>query len=377
VDEEPPLVTLFLCGDVMTGRGVDQVLPHPGDPTLHEPSAASALDYVELAESRTAPIPRPVDTAYVWGDALAESARVAPDVRVVNLETAVTTSDAHWPTKGIHYRMHPGNVPCLTAARIDCCVLANNHVLDWGYAGLRETLDALRGASIKTAGAGADVAEAAAPAVMEIADKGRVAVFAFGSGTSGIPREWAAAPDRPGVNLLPDLSDATVRAIAHRVGPVKRPGTVVVASVHWGSNWGYHVPRSERAFARRLIDEAGVDLVHGHSSHHPKGIEVYRDRLILYGCGDFLNDYEGIEGYEEFRGDLGLMYFPAVDPGTGRLVRLAMTPTRVRRFRVTRASSDEAQWLRDVLSREGRRFGTRARLNADGTLALEWTPARR
>ena len=46
-----------------------------------------------------------------------------------------------------------------------------------------------------------------------------------------------------------------------------------------------------------LIEEAGVPVVHGHSSHHPKAIEVYEGRLILYGCGDFLNDYEGIAGY--------------------------------------------------------------------------------
>ena len=75
----------------------------------------------------------------------------------------------------------------------------------------------------------------------------------------------------------------------------------MVASVHWGSNWGYDIPREQTVFAHRLIDEAGVDIIHGHSSHHVRAIEVYKDRLILYGCGDFLNDYEGISGYEEFR----------------------------------------------------------------------------
>jgi poly-gamma-glutamate synthesis protein (capsule biosynthesis protein) len=137
-------MTLFLCGDVMTGRGIDQVLPHPGDPVLHEGYATSALDYVALAERANGPIPRPAEFAYVWGDALAEWARIAPDLRIINLETAVTTRDDWQRGKGIHYRMHPANVPCLTAAAIDCCVLANNHVLDWGYAGLAETLQTLR-----------------------------------------------------------------------------------------------------------------------------------------------------------------------------------------------------------------------------------------
>jgi poly-gamma-glutamate capsule biosynthesis protein CapA/YwtB (metallophosphatase superfamily) len=365
------VITLFLGGDVMTGRGVDQVLPHPGDPRLHESYMTSAVGYVELAESRTGPIPRPVDFGYVWGDALAELARVGPDVRIVNLETAVTTSDDHWPDKEVHYRMHPANIGCLGAAGIDCCALANNHVLDWGYAGLRETLETLRPAGIKTAGAGRDAEEAAAPAMMEIEGKGRVAVWAFGSESSGIPREWGATRDRPGLNLLRDLSGDTVEEIGRRVSRVKRPGTIVVASLHWGSNWGYRVPVPHRAFAHRLIEDAGVDVVHGHSSHHPRPIEVHRDRPILYGCGDLLTDYEGIGGYEPFRGELGLLYFPSLDAATGRLVRFAMTPTRLERFRLTRASREEGRWLTETLNREGRPFGARTRLHDDGTLTLE------
>src|SRR5579872_3924197 len=117
-----PATTLFLCGDVMTGRGVDQVLPHPSDPTLHEPYVASALEYVEMAEKAHGPIPRPVSFSYIWGDAAAELERLAPAARIVNLETSITTSEDYDP-KGINYRMHPANTPCLAAAKIDCCVL--------------------------------------------------------------------------------------------------------------------------------------------------------------------------------------------------------------------------------------------------------------
>lgn len=354
----------------MTGRGVDQILPHPGDPRIHESFLDSALHYVELAERANGPIAKSVDLSYVWGDALAELARVAPDVRIVNLETAVTTSDDAWPGKGVHYRMHPANVGCLTAAGIDCCALANNHVLDWGYPGLEETLATLCDAGLRTAGAGADAMEAGAPAVIEVAGKGQVAVFSFGSETSGMPRRWAAGPETPGVNLLRDLSDGTVRDLARRIRTVKRPGTVVVVSVHWGENWGRRVPGVQQRFARALVDEAGVDVVHGHSSHHPKAIEVYRDRLILYGCGDFLDDYEGIGGHEAFRGELRLMYFPVLDVLTGALVHLRMTPTRVRRLRVIRASAAEGRWLCDLLDRESAPFGSRVGLDADGTLAL-------
>ncbi len=77
----PATVRLFLCGDVMLGRGIDQILPHPADPRLYEPHVVSALTYVELAERVNGAIPRPVDFSYVWGDAIAELERLRPDAR--------------------------------------------------------------------------------------------------------------------------------------------------------------------------------------------------------------------------------------------------------------------------------------------------------
>ncbi|HTO50420.1 MAG TPA: CapA family protein [Burkholderiales bacterium] len=363
--------TLFLCGDVMTGRGIDQILLHPSEPHLYEPYVRSALGYVEIAEQATGRIERPAEFAYVWGDALAELERVRPDARIINLETAVTTAEDPWPGKGINYRMNPANVRCLLAAKIDCCVLANNHVLDWGHRGLAETLDTLRGAGLRTAGAGRNQAEAASPAAIDLPGNGRVLVFGFAMESSGVPPEWAAGEARAGVNFLSDLSGRTVQRIAAEVGAAKRAGDIVVLSIHWGGNWGYAVRSAERGFAHALID-AGVDVVHGHSSHHPRGIEVYRDRPILYGCGDFLNDYEGIRGHESFRPDLALMYLPVVDAGTGRLVRLTLTPMQIRHFRANRARREDARWLAELLSREGRALATRVDLQPDGTLALRW-----
>lgn len=363
-------VTLFLAGDVMTGRAIDQVLPHPSDPRLQEPYMRSSLGYLQLAEAAHGPIPKPAGLTYIWGDALAEWARRRPDLRIVNLETSITTSE-QWAPKGINYRMHPKNAGCLTAAGIDCCVLANNHILDFGPAGLTETLETLERLTIQTAGAGRNLREARAPAVFDLPGGGRVLIFAFGTTSSGIPPDWAATETRPGVDLLPDLSAATVRAIAARIHARRRPGDIAVASIHWGGNWGYRIPREHREFARRLIDDAGVDVVHGHSSHHPKGVEVYRDRPILYGCGDFLNDYEGIEGYEEFRSHLVLMYFLTLDPDS-RLAGFEMTPLRIRRFRLERVSRDEAAWLRDMFNREGKPLNTAVSLNPDLSLTLRW-----
>jgi poly-gamma-glutamate synthesis protein (capsule biosynthesis protein) len=362
-------ITLFLCGDVMTGRGIDQVLPHPSEPRLCESYVKSAVDYVRLAESVNGPIPKPVDFAYIWGDALAELERMAPDLRIINLETSVTTSDVCAP-KGINYRMHPRNVPCLTAAGIDCCVLANNHVLDWGTAGLVETLETLEAVELPTVGAGRTLRQARAPAILDVAGGSRVIVFSYGAVSSGVPRQWAASELDPGVNVLEDLSERTASEIAGDVRQVKRPGDVVVVSIHWGGNWGYEIPRKHRKFAHALIDAGGADLVHGHSSHHPRPIEVYKEKLILYGCGDFLNDYEGIGGYEEFRDDLVLMYFPRLAPATGKLMSLDMTPLQIRKFRLNRATAEDARWLRDTLDRKSAKFGVQVTLKKDGTLAL-------
>ena len=164
-------ITLFLCGDVMTGRGVDQALPHPSDPILYEPHIKNAIAYVRLVEQTNGPIPTPLAFSYIWGDALAELERVAADVRIINLETSITRSGEYWKGKGIHYRMVPENIACITAAKIDCCALANNHVLDWGYAGLQDTLTALAKAGVKSPGAGRNRKEAEAPGVLEIAGK--------------------------------------------------------------------------------------------------------------------------------------------------------------------------------------------------------------
>ncbi len=374
---ETGVTRLFICGDVMTGRGIDQVMPEPCNPRLYESYVKTATRYVDLAEDVNGPIERPVAPEYIWGDALAAFERHRPDTRIVNLETSITRSDDAWPGKGIHYRMNPVNVSCLTAGGIDCCVLANNHVLDWGYPGLTDTLATLRRVGIAAVGAGEDLRQARRPAILQLSGGGRVIVYARGAGSSGIPPDWAATRDTPGINRLENLNDVAVRQVAEDLRPWRRPGDLVIVSIHWGGNWGYRVPSRQIQFAHGLIDEADVHIVHGHSSHHAKGIEVHHGRLILYGCGDFITDYEGIGGHERFRGDLSLMYFVDIDR-TGNLVRLIIEPMQMRRFQVRRAPAGDASWLAEVLSREGERFGTRVERRDGDVLALRWTtPARR
>ena len=233
-----------------------------------------------------------------------------------------------------------------------------------------QTLAALERLKIKAVGAGRNATEAAAPAALDLASKARILVFSFGAVTSGIPRSWAATPDYPGVNLLTRLSKADALRAAEHILSVERPGDLAVVSLHWGSNWGYKIPAEQQLFARTLIDSANVSIVHGHSSHHAKAIEVYHKRLILYGCGDFLNDYEGIRRYEEYRGDLALMYFADIEPATGNLAALEIIPLQIRNFQLNRPSSQDVEWMQQTLRRECLRFGTGIVLNPGGRLVL-------
>ncbi len=344
----------------MLGRGIDQILQHPSSPELSEPFVRDARDYVALAEATSGPIPHGVAPEYVWGELLGSIAEKAPSARIVNLETSITTASAPDDRKSVHYRMNPANAECVSAARIDACVLANNHVLDYGERGLVETLDVLGRVRVASAGAGRSLEEARRPAIVDAGGR-RVLVFGLADDSAGVLREWAAGPRTPGVELLADLSDETADAVAERVRSHRRPGDMVVVSIHWGSNWGYQVPRAHERFARALIDR-GADLVHGHSSHHARPMEIYSGRLILYGCGDLINDYEGIDTRRAFRSELVAAYFPELDD-EGRLIECVVEPFRLRKLRLERATTNDTRWLRDTLER----ISTRLPISLEGS----------
>ncbi|MFF0435289.1 CapA family protein [Streptomyces sp. NPDC004327] len=359
------LTGLFLCGDVMLGRGIDQILPRPVDPVLTERYVRDARDYVALAEAVSGPVPRPVAPGYPWGEALGLIDAARPDARVVNLETTVTRGGAPFPGKAVHYRMAPDNLAALSAVRPDVVVLANNHTLDYGRRGLDDTLDALAAAGLRTAGAGRDAEEARRPAVVPLPGGRRLLVHALGLASSGVPRDWAATARRGGVHFGAGPHGEAATRLTARLRADRRPGDLVVVSVHWGPNWGYAPDRTEVSFAHALVD-AGADIVHGHSSHHPRPLEAYRGRLVLHGCGDLVNDYEGISGQERYRDDLRLLYFVSVHEEDGALAEVRLVPLRSRRLRLERAPERDLRWLHDVLGRISHPYGMRID-PADGT----------
>jgi poly-gamma-glutamate synthesis protein (capsule biosynthesis protein) len=333
-------VRLLLTGDVMLGRGIDQVMAHPVDPQLHEPSVRDARDYVRLAERAHGPIPAPVPADWPWGEALVVMEALHPDRRLINLETAVTARGEPWPGKGIHYRMHPGHLESLRVARIDACVLANNHVLDWSSPGLRDTLAALKAAGIAAVGAGSDRRQAQHPLALPLPGGGRLLVSAWAHPSSGVPRQWGASEHWGGVAMLPELDERGLRRIEAALAPHRRTGDLTVVSLHWGGNWVTEIPPEQRRFARALIDSGLADVVHGHSSHHPLPPEVHGGKAILHGCGDLINDYEGIGDPwgrpPGLRSDLGCLYLLELRRLGGQLERLEVVPFRLDRFRLVR-----------------------------------------
>lgn len=364
-------IKIFLCGDVMTGRGIDQILPDPADPVIHEPYINDARDYRNLAESKNGPIPAPVPYKYIWGEALNDLNSKKPDLRIVNLETSITNSNDYWKGKGINYKMNPRNTACLSAAKINCCSLANNHVIDWGFKGLIETCKSLNKSGIQYAGAGLNKKEAQQPAILNLKQNGRIFFFSIGSQSSGIPSDWEAKTDKSGIYLVNEYSSKSIEKITEQVSEIKKPGDIIIVSIHWGENWGYDIPREQITFAHDLIDYAKIDIIHGHSSHHFKSIEVYKEKPILYGCGDFINDYEGIGGYEEFKSDLVLMYFISISIFEHKLIGINLIPYQLKRFALNKTNPEDTEWIFRVLNREEIKFNTKVKF-IKNNFFLKW-----
>lgn len=292
---------LLFVGDVMLGRLVNQVLKV-------EPST------------------------YPWGDTLSLFQRA--DVRLCNLECVISDRGTPWSAtpKVFHFRSDAKNVAVLKAAQIDAVSLANNHVLDFSYEGLFDMLRHLEQSGIRFAGAGATLKEASDPIIWEV--QGRK--LGFIAITDNEP-DWAASEEQPGVWYVPiRVEGKQAQYLFEVVQRAKAEVTSLIVSVHWGSNWGYVPPPEHRLFAHALID-CGADIIFGHSSHVVRGIEVYQDRPIIYGAGDFIDDYAVDEVERNDQSFLFLIELKGTMPS-----RLLLYPTVIRHFQARRAENGES-----------------------------------
>jgi len=286
--------------------------------------------------------------AYPWGDTLPLFHNA--DWRMCNLECAISDRGEPWTDtrKVFHFRTDTQNVEVLNKARIDCVSLGNNHALDYGYTALSDTLCVLEQNNIESIGAGENGAEASEMAVMTIGDT-TIGVLGF---TDNMP-EWEAGEQKAGVNYLPlALEDPRMEAFLGQVEVKAKQVDLLVVSAHWGGNWGYEAPGNHQAVAHALIDR-GADIIHGHSAHIVRGVEVYKNRLILYSTGDFIDDY-AVDPRQ--RNDRSFIF--EVSAGAEGVEGLRMHPTVVRRFQAQRARGADMKAVVETMTRLCEALGT-------------------
>ena len=363
-------ISINFVGDVMLGRLIDQLLPVH----VNEPSEARIIS----SFLNSNPHLRQYNPGSPWGDTL--PLFNGSDLNIINLETAVTSSSKKWPNKVFNYRMHPENISALKVANVSYASLANNHTLDFSEEGLRDTVEALENAGIAFAGAGLGQKEAAAPVVISLAtksesnDQSKSPVLKIWAAADH-PSSWSELPGFSFIDYTPGTRRRLKRLIAETSGldPLSS-STLKIFSVHWGPNYSWKPSEDIRSLAHFPIDECGIDIIHGHSPHHVQGVEIYKDKLIIYGCGDFVDDYALTP---EYRNDLSAVWRLNVieDNLKLELDKLEIFPTRINAFQAQRLTATEADfiWFQEKLRTLCRELGTTVEpeLSADSQLTIK------
>jgi len=327
---------IALTGDVMLGRLVDQ--------------------YVIRNQS--------IGPDKIWSDVL--PLMLKADRRLINLECVISGRGREWhpDSKAFHFRAQPRAIDFLRAAKIDCVTLANNHVLDYGTEALIECLALLDRAGIKRTGAGASLAEALAPATVDL-PQGRLGVVSL---TDNEP-EWEAGEKKPGIHYIAydvkGLVEPYRSRLAQVLKQVRHQADLVIVSAHVGPNWG---PPSAamRALAYQVID-FGADLYWGHSNHTPQGIEIYKGKAILYSTGDFIDDY-AVDSAE--RNDLSFLFILELERGC--IVRIVFHSVCIEDLYVRLAKDQEIAFLHRTMQAKCKAFGTIMELEGQvGTISVK------
>jgi len=315
-------VNLLFVGDVMLGRLVN--------------------DSLKLASPES-----------VWGDTLPIFRRA--DWRMCNLECVI--SDKETPgqatPKVFHFRTDTKNVHCLKAAQIDMLSLANNHVLDYDYDAFFSMLETLQAERLPHTGAGRTIEEASRVSISTVNDS-KIGVMSF---TDNEP-EWAASVKDAGIFYVPvDLSDNRAKTLLSLVQAAKRKVDILIVSAHWGPNWGYDPPAEQIPFAHALID-AGADIIFGHSGHVCRGIEIYKNRPILYSTGDFIDDY-AVD--PSARNDETFLFM--IECQKNHPVKIRLYPALIQHFQVQLDHSHNAKESMDSITNLCQALNTKATYN--------------
>lgn len=236
------------------------------------------------------------------------------DIVFGNLENPIGTEGERFPDKDFHFLMDPPHAAALKKAGFRVMSLANNHILDFGEAALRQTLAALKTHGIAACGAGATVEEARAPAVA--GPPGREVAFLAYSRT--FPIAFSADRGKPGSAFADEVF------IREDIARARKKARWVVVSVHWGQEYVDAPTPGQRPLARAIID-AGADAVIGHHPHMPQGLELYRGKIIAYSLGNFVF---GTRNNKATEGLLLKVRFDTERPPQGEVVPILVQSAR-------------------------------------------------
>jgi Bacterial capsule synthesis protein PGA_cap len=313
----------------------------PGQPTAAKPAVSQASRHsastsavasspgVTLAfagdvhfERRTARLLKDPATAFGPIASLLTSA----DFTAVNLETAVTSRGVPQP-KTYHFRTRPAAFTALRDAGVDLVTMANNHVLDYGQAGLADTLGAVKAARLPAVGIGDNAAEAWAPYVTTI--KGTKIAIIGVSQVAELASSWVATQTRPG-----EANAISLRRTLAAVRAAKRIAKVVIVFMHWGTE-GTACPDPNQLGLAPKLAAAGASIIIGSHAHMLQGSGWLRHTFVAYGMGNFLwweHSYSTATGVLKLtlhpRRPVTARFIPAVVSSTGQPVVLAGAAAR-------------------------------------------------
>ena len=319
-------INIGLAGDVMIGRTVDRAISRYG--YLHP-----------------------------WGNML--PLLRSTDLNIINLETTLTTSN-QIVEKTFNFKAAPDKIKTLTEAHITAVNLANNHTLDFSEEGLIETIRVLETAKIKYVGAGINEWEAAKPVILSCRNS-TIGLLGFTDNEPG----WRATKEKSGVNFINIFSYPDQQKALNSIAQLKKEADVVIVSIHWGPNKREKPDPAFVAFAHKMVDQ-GADLIHGHSAHIFQGIEVYKNKLILYDTGDFVDDYV-VDRF--LRNDLSFFYIVKID--RNEIYRLQLTPAMISNYQVNYAMGEDSQWCIKRVQKLSSDFGTTVSATGEITLRKE------
>lgn len=322
-------VSIVLVGDVL--------LAAEGEPLLRERGYDAAFEHVR---SRVA-------------DA---------DVLVGNLEGPIT--DERTPrdrSRTFYYKMPRVAGEAIARAGFRALSLANNHALDYGETGMRDTLATVRELGMHPFGAGGDEATARRGVVYDLGSV-RIGLLAYSASWRRMVTDgWYADGARGGVALL-DVPFG--RSLADDLARMRRHADVVIVNVHWGRN--YRDVTAAQRRAGRFAIQHGADIVIGHHPHIAQGVELHDGKPIVYSLGNFA--FTTLGRFDEFG-----------QPGYGLVARLQIEQRRLRWLALTPIAVDNKQvsyQARPVAPAEAvaalwprlARFGTAARWRGDTAL---------